>query len=304
MRARATEAILDALSNARAEYDAAMAELQNITSQLETAEHELTECEANLDATNRQISETEGAIAAKQEELAAEQQQLMDGLSGTQAYLREYADGLSADVTALMEQARTEEEAARQAAYEAYLAQQSAGWQTVANDGGFGRYGRFWRKHVGRWGLRRRILLCTGGLQHSAHHLRPNRSNRRFGSADLQPFRPAAGRPAVPSLRIRGHLLRRRYDDPRALYGTDRLLRLGLRVQLRRVPGITSSFGTEATRGRVARRSDDDRLWAYLFGSLVGETLAVFHAPPCRGRSLRRLFPRSRKGAVRGLAYP
>lgn len=218
MRARATEATLDALSNAQAEYDVAMAELQNITSQLEAAEYELAECEANLDATNQQIAETEAAIAAKQEELAAaqdvlaeriranytsgatelidvlfsattfedfvsrlyyagkvtdadaeaiqdvkdlkaelegqqtaleeqrarqeqlvaEQQRLRDGLSGTQAYLQEYTVGLSAEVTALMEQARAEEEAARQAAYEAYLAQQAAeqGQQTVANDGG------------------------------------------------------------------------------------------------------------------------------------------------------------------------
>ena len=71
MRARATEATLNALSDAQAEYDAAMAELQNITSQLEMAEYELAECEANLDATNRQIAETEAAIAAKQEELSA-----------------------------------------------------------------------------------------------------------------------------------------------------------------------------------------------------------------------------------------
>lgn len=215
MRARATEATLNALSDAQAEYDAAMAELQNITSQLETAEYELAECQANLDATNRQIAETEASIAAKQEELAAaqdvlaeriranytsgatelidvlfsattfedfvsrlyyagkvtdadaeaiqdvkdlkaelegqqaalegqraqqeqlvaEQQQLTDELSGTQAYLQEYTAGLSAEVTALMEQARAEEEAARQAAYEAYLAQQAAEQQAAANGG-------------------------------------------------------------------------------------------------------------------------------------------------------------------------
>lgn len=217
MRARATEATLNALSDAQAEYDAAMAELQNITSQLEMAEYELAECEANLDATNRQIAETEAAIAAKQEELAAaqdvlaeriranytsgatelidvlfsattfedfvsrlyyagkvtdadaeaiqdvkdlkaelegqqaaleeqraqqerlvaEQQQLTDELSGTQAYLQEYTAGLSTEVTALMEQARAEEEAARQAAYEAYLAQQAAEQQAAANGGDY-----------------------------------------------------------------------------------------------------------------------------------------------------------------------
>lgn len=217
MRARATEATLNALSDAQAEYDAAMAELQNITSQLEMAEYELAECQANLDATNQQIAETEAAIAAKQEELAAaqdvlaeriranytsgatelidvlfsattfedfvsrlyyagkvtdadaeaiqdvkdlkaelegqqaaleeqraqqerlvaEQQQLTDELSGTQAYLQEYTAGLSAEVTALMEQARAEEEAARQAAYEAYLAQQAAEQQAAANGGDY-----------------------------------------------------------------------------------------------------------------------------------------------------------------------
>ena len=78
MRARATEATLNALSDAQAEYDAAMAELQNITSQLETAEYELAECQANLDATNQQIAETEAAIAAKQEELAAAQDVLAE----------------------------------------------------------------------------------------------------------------------------------------------------------------------------------------------------------------------------------
>ncbi len=63
---------------------------------------------------------------AEQEQLLADQQALTDQLASTQDYYQSYTASLSAEVTALMEQARAEEEAARQAAYEAYLAQQAA----------------------------------------------------------------------------------------------------------------------------------------------------------------------------------
>ncbi len=78
MRAMATEETLNALADAQAEYETAMADLQSVTEQLEEAQYNLSECQANLDATNAQIAETEASITQKQQELSDAQDVLAD----------------------------------------------------------------------------------------------------------------------------------------------------------------------------------------------------------------------------------
>lgn len=77
---------------------------------------------AELEVQEQQLQEQK----TLQEQLLAEQQQYTDELSNTVAYYEQYVAGLSAEVTALMNQAQAELIAAQQAEYEAYLAEQAA----------------------------------------------------------------------------------------------------------------------------------------------------------------------------------
>ncbi len=81
--ASASEETLNALSDAQAEYEAAMATLASYGSQLEEAEYKLAECQANLDATNEQISELSASIVEKQQELSDAQDVLAERVSAT-----------------------------------------------------------------------------------------------------------------------------------------------------------------------------------------------------------------------------
>lgn len=81
--ATASQETLSALSDAQAEYEAAMATLQSYGSQLEEAEYKLSECQANLDATNQQITELEDSIAEKQQELSDAQDVLADRVNAS-----------------------------------------------------------------------------------------------------------------------------------------------------------------------------------------------------------------------------
>ena len=81
--ATASQETLNALSDAQAEYEAAMATLQSYGNQLEEAEYKLSECQANLDATNQQITELESSIAEKQQELSDAQDVLADRVNAS-----------------------------------------------------------------------------------------------------------------------------------------------------------------------------------------------------------------------------
>lgn len=83
LAAKATDATLNALSDAQAEYEAAMAELSNIGSALEEAQYKLSECEANLAQTNQQISELEVSIVQNQEALTQAQDVLADRVNAS-----------------------------------------------------------------------------------------------------------------------------------------------------------------------------------------------------------------------------
>ena len=75
---------------------------------------------------------------AAQEQLVAEQQQLTDDLSTKEASYQDYVSGLSAEVTALMQQAQAELAAAQQAEYEAEMARQAAEAEANNNNNGGG----------------------------------------------------------------------------------------------------------------------------------------------------------------------
>ena len=83
LAAKATDATLNALSDAQAEYEAAMAELSNIGSALEEAQYKLSECEANLAQTDEQISELEVSIVQNQEALSQAQDVLADRVNAS-----------------------------------------------------------------------------------------------------------------------------------------------------------------------------------------------------------------------------
>ena len=100
----------------------------------EEAIQNVKDLKASLEEQEAQLQEQR----AQQEQLLAEQQAYTDELSSTQAYYQEYTASLSAEVTALMEQARQELIAAQQAEYEAYLAQQQAAAQESGGDGSSG----------------------------------------------------------------------------------------------------------------------------------------------------------------------
>lgn len=75
---------------------------------------------AQLEADERALHDQR----ARQEQLLGEQQAYTDELSQTVAYYQDYTAGLSAEVSSLMAQAEAELQAAQQAEYEAYLAEQ------------------------------------------------------------------------------------------------------------------------------------------------------------------------------------
>lgn len=76
--AKASDATLNALGNAQAEYEVAMAELASIGSALEEAQYNLSACEENLALTNQQIDELEVQIVQNQAALAQAQDVLAD----------------------------------------------------------------------------------------------------------------------------------------------------------------------------------------------------------------------------------
>lgn len=81
--AKASDATLNALGSAQAEYEAAMAELSSIGAQLEEAQYRLNECQANLASTDQQIADLETSIVQNQEELSSAQDILADRVNAS-----------------------------------------------------------------------------------------------------------------------------------------------------------------------------------------------------------------------------
>ena len=81
--AKASDATLNALGSAQAEYEAAMAELPSIGAQLEEAQFRLNECQANLAATDQQIADLEVSIRQNQAELSDAQDILADRVNAS-----------------------------------------------------------------------------------------------------------------------------------------------------------------------------------------------------------------------------
>lgn len=69
------------LSNAQAQYQAAMADLQSLTTQVEMADYDLNCTQVNLDETNAKIDSLQASIEEKSAELAEKQDQLANRIS-------------------------------------------------------------------------------------------------------------------------------------------------------------------------------------------------------------------------------